>query len=184
MATKSRFPQHSRVALKDGADSMYQLALPNTEGWVRDHKTDDDGFEMVAIEWDQDHWRYNGEPDGWTFADHFRLIGPPDPPLHQLEVPVEQITDPRPSDDEVEGYIDTITDAMDAASESQGFLMVTIRRVVDQDDPSQVAYIPQIFHSALTNEAEALLDVQLMEMVSATYQQMALTLLEKLKREQ
>jgi hypothetical protein len=29
---------------------------------------------MVYIEWDKKHWTYNGEPDEWTFAEHFEPV--------------------------------------------------------------------------------------------------------------
>src|SRR3954462_1476071 len=73
-------PLHSRVALKPGADEIYTHAFVGSEGWVRAIKKDADGFEMVNVEWDKDHWRFNGQPDGWTFSDHFDVIGPPELP--------------------------------------------------------------------------------------------------------
>lgn len=184
MTTMKRIPLHSRVALKDGADNVYSLALSGTEGWVRDHRVDDDGFEMVAIEWDPDHWRYNGQPDGWTFASHFRVVGPPEPPTNE---PVfeddDELPEPGPTDEQIEEYVDAITDAMDAASESEGFFMLTIRRMHNPEDPNQTMFVPQIFMQATTREAEVLIDVQLLECASSSMQQAAMAALERYRGE-
>lgn len=183
-------PQHSRVALKDGADNVYIFALSGSEGWVRDTKTDDDGYELVLIEWDKDHWRYNGQADGWTFSEHFKVIGPPDPPdqEQELEVTFEGqpldtiISDPPPADHQVEAYIDTLTEAMDAASESEAFLMIAVRRVPNPEDPSQTMFMPQIYTTATSKEGALLLDIQLAECASTSYEEMVFHLLEQLKR--
>src|SRR5438552_2393978 len=131
-------PQHSRVALKNGADSVYVFALAGSEGWVRDHKKDDDEFDLVLVEWDKDHWRYNGQPDGWTFASHFKIIGDPELPVekdddkeeaaHEVEELLAQLSeksDPIEEQDDVEEFMEKLSDAMEAASESEGFFMVT-----------------------------------------------------------
>src|SRR5881628_1363731 len=86
----TKIPLNARVALKDGADNVYIYALAGTEGWVRGFKTDAEGFELVKIEWDKEHWRYNGQPDGWTFADHFYVVGPPSPPQENREPEAEE----------------------------------------------------------------------------------------------
>lgn len=182
MMTK-RIPLHSRVALREGADNVYSLALPGTQGWVRDHRVDEDGFEMVAIEWDTDHWRYNGQPDGWTFAEHFEVIGAPEPPVQEAAFEDSpELPEPGPSDDQIEDYIDTITNAMDAASEGEGFFMVTIRRMTNPENPNETLFVPQIFMQATTQEAEVLLDVQLMECASATFQEQAMGVLGRYHR--
>lgn len=176
-------PLNSRVALLEGRESVYLMALPGTEGWVRDHKEDDDGFDMVAVEWDKDHWRYNGQPDGWTFAEHFKIIGPPIEPKETKEMADEELPKPGPSDDQIEEFIEQITEAMDSASESEGFFMLTIRRIPNPENPNEIMFVPQVFSQSISSEAEALLDVQLMEYASMSFQQMALNLLEKLKSE-
>lgn len=68
-----------RVSLRGQYEVVYQAAYAGSEGWVRDTKVDDDGFEMVYVEWDKNHWRYAGEIDIWTFASHFRVIPEPAP---------------------------------------------------------------------------------------------------------
>lgn len=176
-------PLNARVALREGADSVYLQALPGTEGWVRDHKQDSDGFEMVAIEWDKEHWRYAGQQDGWTFANHFKVVGPPSQPTEENAMSDEELPKPGPSDDQVEEYIEQITQALDSASEAEGFFMLTIKRVPNPENPNEVMYLPQVFTESTSNEAEVLLDVQLIECANTISQQMALQMLEKLKNE-
>lgn len=185
-------PLHSRVALKPGADSVYQLAVAGTEGWVRDHKVDDAGFDMVKVEWDKDHWRYNGQPDGWTFAEHFKIIGPPAEPkpkeldievtFEQKEDEIAQLSDV--SDDEIEQYIDQLSEATEAASEGEAFLTITIRKMPNPENPNETIYLPSIFQGATSKEAGMLLDIQLAECASASYQEMVFHLLNAMRNTQ
>jgi BMFP domain-containing protein YqiC len=65
---------NQRVRLKgDGSDNYYPSATSGSEGWVR-KQSYDYGFPMVYIEWDKEHWAYNGEQDQWTFENHFNPI--------------------------------------------------------------------------------------------------------------
>jgi hypothetical protein len=194
-------PLHSRVALIDGADNVYTFALAGTEGWIRERKIDDLGYDLVKIEWDKDHWRYNGQPDGWTFETHFKAIGPPEVPAEKTEdkqeddekeenepqmeiVPVGEIslTDAPPADHQIEVYIDTLTEAMDAASESEAFLMIAVRRVPNPENPRETMYVPQIFTTSTTQEGALLLDIQLAECASTSYEEMVFQLIEQLKK--
>jgi hypothetical protein len=177
---------HSRIALKDGLEGYYPRAMPLAEGWARAVKTDEDGFLMVNIEWDKSHWRYNGQRDGWTFADHFKTIGAPAEPEESYAVNDEELPqDPEPigpTDDEIEEYIATLTDAMEAASESEGFFVIGIRRQPNPGNPNETVYMPSVYMQALTPEARTLLQVQLMEIASSNYQQLMVTLMNKVTR--
>lgn len=183
----SKIPLHSRVALKDGADTVYVYALAGTEGWVRGQKEDSDGFELFRIEWDKEHWRYNGQPDGWTFADHFKVIGPPDP-VDQEEEDVEEDTTPdavgmQPvarSENDLDSYMESLSEAFDAASEGEGFVVLAIRRQPNPQNPSEIAFVPTMFQHSTTKEAEMLLDIQLAELASSNYQDMIFNLMQAL----
>lgn len=185
----TEIPTHSRVALADGAESVYLFALAGSEGWVRDKKTDDDGYELVRIEWDKDHWRFNGQPDGWTFASHFKTIGPPEPPkpepvenaIDSAAVEIGNISLEAPADHQVEAYIDTLTEAVDAASESEAFLMIAVRRVPNPQNPAETMFVPEIFTTATSKEGALLLDIQLAECASTSYEEMVFNLIEQLK---
>lgn len=74
---KQEFRTHlnQRVRLRgNGEDSLYSLAAAGSEGWVRAQKYDPLGYPLVQIEWDRNHWTYNGEADKWTFESHFDPI--------------------------------------------------------------------------------------------------------------
>ena len=74
-----RFPNKSRVRLKDGIDSTFYngLAKVGNEGTISARRLDRLGFPEVYISWDPEHWAYNQQPDGWTFEDHFELVKEP-----------------------------------------------------------------------------------------------------------
>src|SRR5215210_1854477 len=55
-------------------DALYPLALHGMEGWIRKRNRDNLGYPMVYIEWDKDHWAYNGEGDEWTMEAHFEAV--------------------------------------------------------------------------------------------------------------
>jgi hypothetical protein len=179
-------PVGSRVSLKDGMERVYTFAVAGTEGWVRERKEDSDGFPLVRIEWDKEHWRYNGQPDGWTFEDHFRLIDVPAPTPEVEPEPAEGLLAQLQPDERawgaVDGYVDDLSDAMDAASEGEGFFMIVIRQRQNDKDPNEVMYFPTIFDNALTEEARCVLDAQLAECASTNYQFMVASLMEALAR--
>lgn len=187
----SETPLHSRVALKDGKDQVYVYALAGTEGWVRGTKEDSDGFPLFKIEWDKEHWRYNGQPDGWTFAEHFKVIGPPDPRAvddeededEEVDEDVEMQDDPVSKEEALEAYMETLSEAFDAASEAEGFVVFTIRRVPNPEKPEEVAFVPTMFLHAASKEANMLLDVAVADAAATNYQEMILNLMQSIKPE-
>lgn len=107
----------SYVELQPEYEAVYQRARAGSRGWIRDRRTDDYGFDEAFIEWDKDHFLYNGEPDGWTFANHFISIEEqPDAPQR---VSLEE---------QIERYVEEITEAFDRAAESDAFFLITMRR--------------------------------------------------------
>lgn len=175
-------PLHSRVALKSEVDELYTHAFVGSEGWVREARRDSDGFDMVKVEWDQDHWRFNGQPDGWTFADHFRVVGPPEPPrqdqaMAEDELPRQRGPNSRPTDEDIEAYLGVVSEAFDAVSESEGFMTLAIKRV-PHPQTGQTMFIPAVFSHSMSQEASSLVDVQLMEMAAAIIQQLMMDRLE------
>lgn len=169
-----KFDLGSRVALKPEVEKVYRSALPGNEGWIRDHKHDSAGFRLVYIEWDKEHWRYNGQIDGWTFEDHFKVIKAQDK-LPELEVPEEEedeklLTDPRAGDDEdIAEYIDTMSEAFEAASMSQGFFMICVKKSQNPDGSGEIL-MPEMYGSTLSDEMQFLIEAQLAECVAASHQ--------------
>lgn len=73
MNQEFQIPIDARVRLIDGVDYLYPVATARSEGFIRKRKFDAYGFPMIWIEWDKEHWGYNGESDGWTFEGHFEI---------------------------------------------------------------------------------------------------------------
>jgi hypothetical protein len=69
----TRFHVNSRVKLRDGVDPSFYGGFSRTgnEGWVRKIQIDKLGYPHILVEWDKNHWSYNGAPDTWTWQDHF-----------------------------------------------------------------------------------------------------------------
>lgn len=181
------FPIGSRVALKDGMDAVYLLALPQAEGFVRDHKVDPDGFPLVYVEWDTDHWRFNGQRDGWTFEEHFDLKERPSVSEHE---PKPELSDflaqlqgepPKISDEQAQEFFDELSDALEHATDGEGFLLISVRR--RQTEEGEVVVYPEIFASTLTEEAGLLLDAQLAQIAALSYQDMIFKLVDLVQKQ-
>lgn len=73
IAPKQQFPDNARVKIRDNVHSGFYggYGLPGNVGWIREHREEKYGYHQVLVEWDKDHWAYNGQPDGWTWEGHF-----------------------------------------------------------------------------------------------------------------
>lgn len=125
------------VELKPGTEVVYPRALAGMRGVVRGLKEDDAGFGQAYIEWDKEHWRYNGEQDGWTFATHFRPVEGVEHEILGTEIHEVPPTPPRiPSEEEqerIDQYIAAIEAAFEKASESEAFFLITLKRDSEDD---------------------------------------------------
>lgn len=165
----------AKVELLPGRDEVYRYAVSGSRGIVTKQKIDDYGFPMIYIEWDKDHWRFNGEPDGWTFASHFQVIEDPEPEeefdyeFEDLGDLLEDITSAHGSKlgdvcphcggihtEEQEKYIDAMMSAFDEAADSEGFILLTIKR--SSGLPGTIMYVPEVFQAAVTETARKALD--------------------------
>ena len=75
--TEFKIPLKHRVKLRDGVDPSFYggMAKVGNEGWVIARQRDRFGLPQIFIQWDPFHWAYNHQPDGWTFEEHFDLVG-------------------------------------------------------------------------------------------------------------
>lgn len=130
---QGEYPDDRRVRLRGSRTDVYDLAKANAEGWVRAHNFDPVGkFPMILVEWDTDHWTYNGQGNMWTFEDHFELVNEDkmknDDELRQaLKVIAEHYAkedDPGPTEAEIEDDLDLEIEERQEPSES-GFLPAT-----------------------------------------------------------
>src|SRR5271166_1294062 len=73
---EQRFKINTRVRLREGIDPVFFGGLSRVcnEGWVRRRKRDRYGYPEVLVEWDKDHWAYNGQPDCWTMEGQFEAV--------------------------------------------------------------------------------------------------------------
>ncbi len=163
----NQFFEGTVVELLPGREEVYQRALAGSRGTIRASKLDDYGFEKVYIEWDKDHWRYNEEPDGWTFASHFKEAEGID--LHEdltgvddYEVPL--IIPEEGQGDQIGEYLDSMMEAFDKASESDGFYLITMRREIDSDSGQEVIMI-DVLRGAADAELDGILDADLFRFV-------------------
>lgn len=75
--TDYRFHKNDRVRLRAVVDPSFYggYACVGNEGWIRKRRRDTRfGLPEVYIEWDKNHWTYNGAENRWTFEDHFDLV--------------------------------------------------------------------------------------------------------------
>lgn len=70
------FQKGDKVRIKNEVDPNIYDGMTTlwNEAWIRGIREDRWGLPMVLVEWDKNHWTYNGAPDGWTFAEHFEKV--------------------------------------------------------------------------------------------------------------
>ena len=165
--------REQRVRLKDGFDSMYQIARSGAQGIVKAVEYDPFGFPCALIQWDSDHWTYDGEQDGWTFQSHFELVEDssmteePDPELIKrlyqaikAEIQAEQMQDKQPGVDEhFPQAREAAVDALDAGLES--FIVITVKRGLDAEDGS-ITLDPQIVSYSSSEEGRLAIEAQML----------------------
>lgn len=137
------------VELAPGMETVYVRGAAGMRGTILGITEDPDGFELVYIEWDKGHWRYNGEEDDWTYALHFRPVGTERPHLGPEVDDIPTVPNIVPSEEE-ETYIDSIMAACDKASEADGFYFVTLKR--DEED----RIVLEILHAAIDADLNSL----------------------------
>lgn len=150
-----------RVRLKgEGQDDLYVAACAGSEGWVRKH-SEDHGFPMVYVEWDKDHWAYNGEPDRWAFEAHFDPIGEQmsseeDFKLFQefqefqnaqkdKEPEPANVEEARPGHLTSEQYEEMVEQAAAIAQSADAFILIAVDKQPADDHP-----VPKFIPAAIT----------------------------------
>jgi hypothetical protein len=73
---EQRFSVNTRVKLRGDVDPSFYNGFSRTgnEGWIRKRKRDKYGYPQIFIQWDKDHWAYNGQEDGWTWEGQFEAV--------------------------------------------------------------------------------------------------------------
>lgn len=207
MARDHRLKPDQRVRLKsNGEDGVYPFACAGNEGWVRATKHDEVGWPLVFIEWDKDHWSYNGEKDQWTMEDHFDPVGESMPEgfdkegfttaLRALAVsagvdlgespqePAEAATEAEAqASEDARGY-DTQEDlalklkaALAAADQMAGFLLIAVTK---QDHPGlpDPILVPHIVNSYSDAVTAVAVELQLSKLAHISHQDFATAVLQ------
>jgi hypothetical protein len=163
------------VELAPGMEDVYIKAVAGSRGRVADIRQDDDGFVRVKIEWDQKHWRYNGQEDGWTYLNHFQpaqpnsLFAAKEDPEKFAEKLIERVRALGGDDDEIEEFIDKLNEVVNLLSESEGFIILTAREESSPTQPDDTVLIPYTYGGFLSQRAAVLLEAQMLNMASSVY---------------
>ncbi len=189
-----QFKIQDRVRLKGDRSEVYPRAFGSSEGIVKRHKEDDLGHHvMIYVEWDKDHWTYNGEEDMWTFEDHFDLVEEsmedekkPDF-MDALKMLIEQ-HNPANDDGESEKVHQDKEEVLDIdkeyselldeatararADDCEAFVVIAVSRkeLSSANDP---VLVPEVFSFYKTRAAGILLESQVSQLAGQSYLELA-----------
>lgn len=175
--TDHRLKKDQRVRLKkDGQDNIYAYAASGSEGWVRKLDHDNVGFPMVFIEWDTDHWAYNGEKNQWTLEDHFEPVEDTMGNEDQFREFQEFLawkenqgkSEDKPSEDTQKAldYDKEIESALEFAKNANAFLLIAVESDIGSDTP---AFNPKVFNFYKDEATGLILESQLAQLVAQGY---------------
>jgi hypothetical protein len=182
-----QIPVGATVKLKEVSAEFYGgYACYGNVGTIKDHRLARFGYPEVLVEWDKDHWAYNGAPDGWTFESHFDLVEAPMAENNeQLQKNIETIaldfartvasaiagreTEPdtageKQTEDQGEAYGATLRDALPVLLDSTAVIIFALKRAPDG------GYLPFLIREARTPLAEEILNIQLAHLVAHNYE--------------
>lgn len=186
--TDFRFPLNSRVKLKDNIDPDLYRSMSRTgnEGWVRKHRKDKYDFPQVYIEWDKEHWAYNGTEDGWTWEDHFEGINMPDKQestedfgkmvemMRSFLDRVDNGEDPQSEKTDEQERNMHHEEAQNQLADSESFILITTHHVPDNPD----VLVPQAIRYSGSEPGRILAELQLTQLGARAHHNTAIELLE------
>jgi hypothetical protein len=171
---EQRFKVNTRVRLRDGVDSVFfgGYSRSGNEGWIRKRKRDRYGFPEVLVEWDKDHWAYNGQPDCWSMEGQFEAVEENDmeapTPKEARNKMISDLTEkflgallavldneepeataeqPEAEEENVEEQWDTLAaEAAEVVTKAPAYVVVALERMEVDGAPPMI--IPRIFHAA------------------------------------
>lgn len=192
-----RVRENQRVKLKsDGQDALYAFACAGSEGWVRKLDHDKMGYPMVFIEWDKDHWAYNGEPDKWAMEAHFdkiedteKMADTPPEDFQQFmqsmynawkgsqQTPENETVDVEIVDEsKVNGeavFRKVVEKATEFLPTSDSFIVITVNR--EQPDGQDIpTLIPRVFNFYKTTEGGLLAEMQLSKLGAIAHEELSI----------
>lgn len=188
---EQKFPVNVRVRLRDGVDpGLYGgFSRVGNEGWIRKRRRDKYGYPQVFLEWDKDHWAYNGQQDCWTWEGQFEAVeenGMADG--SNQEDQIREITEhfvkaifstlgtgsqdapaDEPEEQESEGdgekWEDLIAQAQSSLSKAPAYLLVVLEHADAPNAPPMI--IPRVFHGAKDADHALIVQSQLAHLVAS-----------------
>lgn len=171
---EQRFKINTRVRLRGGVDPVFfgGLARVGTEGWIRKRKRDRYGYPEVLVEWDKDHWSYNGQPDVWTMEGQFEAVEeinmeaptPKEARSEKVRALTEKFMDallttlegdepeasaeePEAEEENVEEQWATLAaEAAEVVTKAPAYVVIALERMEVDGAPPMI--IPRVFHAA------------------------------------
>lgn len=185
MAELSPIKIGSKVALLPGREAVYEKAVAGSQGTIVAKKPDKDGFRMVYIEWDRDHWRYSGQDDQWTYEEHFKpidqngIFAALDDPQGFASQVLERAKDRGKDEEEMEEFIERLDEVVNLLSDSEGFIVLTARRETHPQHPDKSFVVPYVYGAFLNDPIMALLESQMVQLAAVANQELAQKLLRR-----
>lgn len=183
-----KYDKDQRVKLLGDPSNLYPLAGVGSEGWVRRLDHDSLGYPIIYVEWDKDHWTYNGERDEWTLEAHFEAVKEEemaepkkdDDPLQRLleealkgeQSPTKDRNVIRTMMESVKwpskhALTETLTEAARQATNDEAFMLITVHK--DEDGN----LIPTIASCFTSPESAILLEAQLSRLAAIAHSDLA-----------
>lgn len=180
----------TEVELLADRAGVYKHATGGSLGVVK-AKRDDEGFPMVYIEWDKAHWRYAGEPDCWTYEEHFQpstkttifnALDNPQSFTEMVKENIERVHDPETQDDVIDEYLDRLNEVVNVLAESDGFIVIAARQEAHPNDEETTVLVPYAFGGFLNEAVMVLLEAQMVQMGAQTQIEMAQAILDRMRK--
>ncbi len=187
---EQRFKINTRVRLREGVDPAFfnGYSRVGNEGWIRRRKRDRYGYPEVLVEWDKDHWAYNGQPDCWSMEGQFEAaeendVSQLDPNQNRNEQ-VRDLTEKfitalfgtlgvteEAQAPEEEQQIDSAqwealaAGASDAVQNAPAYIVIALEYLQKEDAPPMI--IPRVFHAAKEPEYKLIMQSQLAHVLAS-----------------
>ena len=190
---EQRFKINTRVRLREGVDPAFfnGYSRVGNEGWIRKRKRDRYGYPEVLVEWDKDHWAYNGQPDCWTMEGQFEAVEEemsdkaPDPNQNRneqvrditetfirglfsalgVEEPQEEVAAPEAEEDNSDKWEALAAAAGEAVQSAPAYIVIALEHL--QKDGAPPMIIPRVFYAAQKPEYRLIAQSQLAHVLAA-----------------
>lgn len=201
---KQRFKINTRVRLRDGIDPVFfgGLSRVGNEGWIRKRKRDRYGYPEVLVEWDKEHWAYNGQPDCWTMEGQFEAaeesMTDKAPDSNDRDEQVRALTETfvhsllgaigneeqsTPDPEEDVGEIDSdewdelAAAAAEAVQKAPAYIVIALERLQVDDAPAMI--VPRVFHAACDDDFKLIAQSHLAHVLASMQDETIVDLLQQ-----